>query len=125
MLRRHLAGRKFDLDGLDFLFIVNVGHLVCPSHYDLGEDIRIVMLSVTEGEDKPLKYPPMFNSADVAVITKVDLAEAVEFDRDATVANIESVRPGMTIFETSAKRGTGMERWIDYLVSQRAKIAAD
>ena len=119
MISSHLAGWGLDLNGLDFLFIENVGNLVCPSHYDLGEDIRVVMLSVTEGEDKPLKYPPMFNSADVAVITKIDLAEAVEFDREATVANINSVRPGMTIFETSAKRGTGMEHWIAYLLAQR------
>ncbi|GIK28212.1 MAG: hydrogenase nickel incorporation protein HypB [Anaerolineae bacterium] len=119
MIGDHLRDWALEVEGLDFLFIENVGNLVCPSHYDLGEDIRVVMLSVTEGEDKPLKYPPMFNSSDVAVITKVDLAEAVEFDRDQTVANINSVRPGMTIFETSAKRGAGIDEWIAYIVAQR------
>ena len=70
----------WDLDQLDFLFIENVGNLVCPSSYDLGEDQRVVLLSVTEGEDKPLKYPTIFNSANVAIVTKADLAVAVEFD---------------------------------------------
>ncbi len=71
----------WDLDALDILFIENVGNLVCPASYDLGEALRVALLSVTEGEDKPLKYPTMFNSADVAVVTKMDLAEACEFDR--------------------------------------------
>lgn len=116
-IERFLEG--WDLGALDYLFIENVGNLICPSSYDLGEALRVVLLSTTEGEDKPLKYPPMFNSSDVAVITKVDLAEAVEFDRDQTVANINSVRPGMTIFETSAKRGAGIDEWIAYIVAQR------
>lgn len=107
------------LADLDFLFIENVGNLVCPSSYDLGENLRIVLLSVTEGEDKPLKYPTIFNSADVAVITKTDLAEAVEFDWSAARANIQSVRPGMTILSVSAKTGQGMSDWIEYLWSQR------
>lgn len=122
MIGDHLRDWNLEVEGLDFLFIENVGNLVCPSHYDLGEDIRVVMLSVTEGEDKPLKYPPMFNSSDVAVITKIDIADAVEFDRDQTVANINSVRPGMTIFETSAKRGTGIDEWIAFLVAQHSAL---
>jgi hydrogenase nickel incorporation protein HypB len=119
MVADHLA--DWDLAGLAFLFIENVGNLVCPSSYDLGEDVRVVLLSVTEGEDKPLKYPPMFNSADVALITKIDLAEVVEFDRDAAYANLRAVRPGVTIFETSAKSGAGLDAWIDWLVAQREK----
>jgi len=119
MITNHLQNWEVDLDKLDFLFIENVGNLVCPSHYDLGEDVRVVLLSVTEGEDKPLKYPPMFNSADVAIITKVDLAEAVEFDRDTAIANIHNVRPGMTVFETSAKTDMGMDVWLRYLVTQQ------
>src|SRR5450432_1088258 len=91
----------WNLNELDFLFIENVGNLVCPSSYDLGEDLRLVLLSVTEGEDKPLKYPTIFNSADVAIVTKTDLAEAVEFDWHAAQANIHAVRPGMTIFKLS------------------------
>ena len=116
MIDTHLAG--FDLHALDFFFIENVGNLVCPSSYDLGEDLRVVLLSVTEGEDKPLKYPPMFNSADVAIITKCDLAAVCEFNRDAAIANIQAVRPGMTIFETSAKTGAGVDDFIAFLQQQ-------
>ena len=108
------------LGGLDYLFIENVGNLVCPSSYDLGEKIRIVLLSVTEGEDKPLKYPTMFNSADAAVITKIDIAEPCGFDRDEALKNINEIRPGIRIFETSAKTGAGMEEWLEYLAEERA-----
>src|SRR5215470_12807274 len=86
MVEKSLA--EWSLNNLDFLFIENVGNLVCPSSYDLGENLRVVLMSVTEGEDKPLKYPTIFNSADVAVITKTDLAAAVEFDWQAATANI-------------------------------------
>jgi hydrogenase nickel incorporation protein HypB len=108
------------LADLDFLFIENVGNLVCPSSYDLGEDLRLVLMSVTEGEDKPLKYPTIFNSADVAVVTKLDLATAVEFDRNAAVRNIQSVRPGMTILDVSAKSGEGMHEYLEFLKSRCA-----
>lgn len=106
----------WNLSELDFLFIENVGNLVCPASYDLGEALRVVLLSVTEGEDKPLKYPTIFNTGDVAIITKMDLADAVEFDSAAAHANIQSVRPGMPIIEVSSKKGKGMEQWIDLLV---------
>ncbi|MGC9157576.1 MAG: hydrogenase nickel incorporation protein HypB [Terracidiphilus sp.] len=108
------------LGGLDYLFIENVGNLVCPSSYDLGEGIRVVLLSVTEGEDKPLKYPTMFNSADVAVLTKMDIAAACGFDRELALRNIQEIRPGMRVFETSARTGAGMEEWLEYLMSERA-----
>ncbi len=108
----------WDLDSLDFLFIENVGNLVCPSSYDLGEALRVVLLSTTEGEDKPLKYPPMFNSSDVAVITKIDLAEAVEFDRDAALQSLNQVHPGIPIFEVSAKKGTGLDAWLDFIIQR-------
>jgi hydrogenase nickel incorporation protein HypB len=98
----------WNLDDLDMLFIENVGNLVCPSSYDLGECLRIVLLSVTEGEDKPLKYPTIFNTADIALLTKMDLAEAVEFDHAAALANIQSVRPGMRVLEVSTRSGHGM-----------------
>ena len=107
----------WNLADLDFLFIENVGNLVCPSSYDLGENLRLVLLSVTEGEDKPLKYPSIFNSSDVAVITKADLADAVEFDWDAVRTNIDAVRPGMRVMVVSSKNGTGMGDWISYLES--------
>jgi hydrogenase nickel incorporation protein HypB len=105
----------------DFLFIENVGNLVCPSSYDLGEELRFVLLSATEGEDKPLKYPTIFNSSDVAIITKMDLAEAAEFDLSAARRNIESVRPGMQIFEVSSKTGLGMNEVMDFLRSKLAR----
>nr|MBA3915964.1 hydrogenase nickel incorporation protein HypB [Terriglobales bacterium] len=97
------------LEQLHFLFIENVGNLVCPSSYDLGEDLRFVLLSATEGEDKPLKYPTIFNTADIAIITKMDMAEAADFDLQAARNNIQHVRPGMKIFEVSAKTGSGMD----------------
>jgi hydrogenase nickel incorporation protein HypB len=108
------------LNELDFLFIENVGNLVCPSSYDLGENMRVVLLSVTEGEDKPLKYPTIFHGADLAVITKTDLAAAVEFDRDAARQNIQSVRPGIPMLELSSKSGQGMDQWMDLLAFKRS-----
>ena len=119
MVQNALEG--WDLNRMDFLFIENVGNLVCPSSYDLGEDLRFVLLSVTEGEDKPLKYPTIFNSADVAVITKSDLAAAVEFDEAAARRNIQAVRPGMEIFKLSAKTGEGMAGFLEYLEHRRAR----
>jgi hydrogenase nickel incorporation protein HypB len=110
----------WSLPEIDYLFIENVGNLVCPASYDLGEAWRVALLSVTEGEDKPLKYPTMFNSADVAVITKVDLATACDFDQPAACAAIQRVRPGMRIIEVSAKRGTGMEAWFSALDERRS-----
>lgn len=112
---------EFDLADLDFLFIENVGNLVCPSSYDLGENMRAVLLSVTEGEDKPLKYPTIFNTADIAVITKMDIADAVGFDLEAAKLSIDSVRPGMEVIEVSAKTGEGMSGWFD-LLTARARI---
>jgi hydrogenase nickel incorporation protein HypB len=113
-----------DLGDLDFLFIENVGNLVCPSSYDLGENARMVLLSVTEGEDKPLKYPTIFHTADAAVITKMDLAAAVEFDRAAAHRNIQSVRPGMAVFEVSVKSGAGLQELIAWVEQVRAHADA-
>ena len=116
MVGKHLEGWvEVSLSGLDYLFLENVGNLVCPTSYDLGESIRVAMLSVTEGEDKPLKYPGLFNSADAAVITKIDLAIPCAFDRDLALKNINEIRPGIRVFETSAKTGAGMVAWLDYL----------
>jgi hydrogenase nickel incorporation protein HypB len=116
MIGRHLDGWEgVALDSLDYLFIENVGNLVCPSSYDLGERIRVALLSVTEGEDKPLKYPTLFNSADAAAITKIDLAEPCGFNRDLALHNINEIRPGIRIFETSAKTGVGIDEWLAWL----------
>lgn len=111
----------WNLDELDLLFIENVGNLVCPSSYDLGEDLRLVLMSVTEGEDKPLKYPTIFNTADVAVITKMDLAAAVEFDLPAARENIERVRPGIRLLQVSSKTGEGMGELTEFLASKAAQ----
>ena len=109
------ALEKLDADGLRFLFIENVGNLVCPASYDLGERRRVVLLSVTEGEDKPLKYPVMFLKADLVLVTKMDLAEAVEFDREAALANIRQVAPRAEIIELSAKTGESFADWLEWL----------
>lgn len=121
MIERNLSGWPLEL--LDILFIENVGNLVCPSNYDLGEAVRVALLSVTEGEDKPLKYPGIFNSSDVAVITKMDLAVPCAFDRAAAIATLHSVRPGMRIFELSSRTREGFGPWLDYIEAlQRQNI---
>ena len=121
MVEQALDGWR--LEEIDVLFIENVGNLVCPSSYDLGEHFRLVLLSTTEGEDKPLKYPTIFNTADLAVITKSDLAAAVEFNREAALASIQSVRPGMTVIETSSKAANGLLAWLDLLDDKLAARA--
>ncbi|THF87062.1 hydrogenase nickel incorporation protein HypB [Deinococcus sp. KSM4-11] len=106
---------RFDLGALDVLFLENVGNLVCPSSYDLGEAARAVLISTTEGEDKPLKYPTMFNTADVVVITKMDLADAVDFDRELCRENIDRARPGVPVIELSSRSGAGLEAWFAFV----------
>ena len=128
-LEANMIGRalkQIALEGLQLLIIENVGNLVCPAAYDLGEDLRVVLFSVTEGEDKPLKYPPMFQSADVVIISKIDLAGACEFDRAQAHASIQRVAPKARVFETSAKTGRGMDAWRDYLLEyQRSEKPND
>lgn len=111
------ALEQLDTRGLRYLFIENVGNLVCPASYDLGEDRRVVLLSVTEGEDKPLKYPVIFRNADLVVVTKTDLAAAVGFQRDQALANIRQTAPRAGILEVSAKTGAGLEAWQAWLQS--------
>ena len=121
MIAKALAG--WDATGLDALFIENVGNLICPAEYDLGEDLRVVLLSVTEGEDKPLKYPLAFNSSQLAVVTKSDIADAVGYDRAAARRSIEQVNPGMTVLELSARTGDGVEAWMT-LIEERIRSKA-
>jgi hydrogenase nickel incorporation protein HypB len=109
------AMERLDLNALDVLVIENVGNLVCPAVYDLGERARVVLLSVTEGEDKPLKYPVMFQRAQVVVINKMDIATAVGFDRETALRNIRRVAPHAVLFEVSARTGEGMDTWYQYL----------
>ncbi len=118
------AVKQLDLAGLNLLIIENVGNLVCPASYDLGEDMRIVLLSVTEGEDKPLKYPPIFQLADVVVVSKMDLAQACDYDRDTALASIRRVAPKARIFETSAKTGQGLDAWREFLLQQQQERQA-
>ena len=115
------AVSQLDLAGLGLLLIENVGNLVCPAAYDLGEDLRVVLLSVTEGEDKPLKYPPMFQGADIVVTSKIDLAEACGYDRELALSNLRRIAPRARVFETSAKTGQGMDDWRKFLLAQSAE----
>jgi len=117
MVERAIA--PWDLAGYEYLFIENVGNLVCPTSWDLGEDLRVLLLAVTEGEDKPLKYPTLINTVDVVILSKIDLADAVGFDRALALRNIAEVRPGVEVLEVSARTGEGMDAWLETL-RQRA-----
>jgi hydrogenase nickel incorporation protein HypB len=121
MIREALDG--WDTGQLDVLAIENVGNLICPAEYDLGEDLRVVLFSVTEGEDKPLKYPLAFNTAHVVLVTKSDLAGAVGFDREAAMRSIRSVNATAPIIEVSARTGDGFDAWLT-LVRERAAAKA-
>lgn len=123
MVARAVA--KLNLDGVRLLFIENVGNLVCPASYDLGEEARIVLLSVTEGEDKPLKYPVLFKSAHAIIVNKMDLAEVVDFDRETALRNLRSVAPQAQIFEVSARTGEGMDKWVHALEHGLEHLAHD
>ena len=109
------ACAEIELAGVRLLFIENVGNLVCPASYDLGEDIRVVLMAVTEGEDKPLKYPKMFKTADVVVLSKTDLSGPAGFERSAALENLRQVAPRAKVFELSARTGEGMPAWCAFL----------
>jgi hydrogenase nickel incorporation protein HypB len=106
---------NFNLDDIDLLIVENIGNLVCPAEFDMGENLRIVVLSVTEGEDKPLKYPLMFRVCDAALLNKIDLLPYLDYDRETAVQNILKVNPQMPIFEISAKTQEGFDSWIEWL----------
>lgn len=119
MVTSHVDALEADgtsLADLDLLVLENVGNLVCPSSYDLGEHVRVALLSVTEGEDKPLKYPQIFASSDLVVLTKIDLAAAVEFDDVAARRAVATVAPGRPVLATSARTGAGVEALLDALL---------
>ncbi len=123
-LDAHMVGHAlehFDLDRLQLLFIENVGNLVCPAAFDLGEAHKVVVLSVTEGEDKPLKYPQMFHAAEVMLLNKVDLLPHLEFDVDRCIELARRVNPQLTIFEVSSKTGAGMNAWYEWLAAEAGK----
>lgn len=114
------ACADFDLDALDLLIVENVGNLVCPAEFDIGEDARAVVLSVTEGEDKPIKYPLMFRVCNVALLNKIDLLPHLNFDIKEAAANIKKINPDMPVFETSSQTGEGLEPWIEWVRQQVA-----
>ncbi len=109
------SAKKIKAADLDLLVVENIGNLVCPAEFDIGEDARAVVLSVTEGEDKPVKYPLMFQVADMAILNKIDLLPYLDFDVKLAVDNMHQVHPNMPVFELSAKTGQGFEPWIEWL----------
>jgi hydrogenase nickel incorporation protein HypB len=115
---------KLPLDSLSLLLIENVGNLVCPAAFDLGEHKKVVILSVTEGEDKPLKYPPMFRAADVVVVSKVDLLPHVDFDRDRCLSFIEEIAPQARVFEVSSKSGEGLDTWFSWIKEEVGELCS-
>jgi len=117
MIERHLA--DWNLEDLDLLLIENVGNLVCPASYDLGEAAKIVVLSVTEGEDKPLKYPSIFFKADLLVLNKIDLLPYVPFEINEAAENARKVHPGMEIVKVSCLTGNGLQEWMMWLEHRR------
>lgn len=114
------AFKSLETEGLDLLIVENVGNLVCPAEFDIGEDARAVLLSVTEGEDKPLKYPLMFRESDVALLSKIDLLPYLDFDRQAALDSIRQIHPDMPILEVSSKTGEGLDQWLDWIKEQVA-----
>lgn len=115
------AIHQLDLHSLDVLVVENVGNLVCPAEFDIGEDAKVVLLSVTEGEDKPLKYPLMFHEASLALVTKTDLLPHLDVDLGTILANIRRVNPSARIIPLSARTGDGLDEWITWLVDGAKK----
>jgi hydrogenase nickel incorporation protein HypB len=120
------AADEIDLDAITLLIIENVGNLVCPAVFDIGEDVRVVVLSVTEGEDKPVKYPTMFRLCDAALLNKIDLLPHLDYEKDKALGYIHQVHPGMPVFEISARTGEGLDAWIAWLKGKiSSKLKAD
>jgi hydrogenase nickel incorporation protein HypB len=122
MIERHLT--DWQLENIDLLLVENVGNLVCPSSYDLGEAAKVVVLSVTEGEDKPLKYPSIFFKSELLVLNKTDLLPYVPFKVEAAVENARKVHPQMKVVKVSCLNGDGVSEWLDWLAQRRAKVQA-
>ncbi len=122
MIERHLS--DWPLEDLDILFIENVGNLVCPSSYDLGEAAKVVVLSVTEGEDKPLKYPSIFFKSELMVLNKMDLLPYVPFKVEDAIANARKVHPGMDVVKVSCLKGDGLQEWLQWLDNRKRAASA-
>ncbi len=112
------AAGNIDLNDIELLIVENIGNLVCPAEFDIGEDARVVVLSVTEGEDKPVKYPLMFRECDAAILNKIDLLPYLDYDIKETIKNIKQIHPDMPVFEISATKNMGLEPWIEWLKSK-------
>lgn len=123
MIEKHIA--DWSLPELDLLIVENVGNLVCPSSYDLGESAKIVLLSVTEGEDKPLKYPSIFSKSELMVLTKTDLLPYVPFNTDAAVRNARRVHPEMEVLRVSCLAGDGLREWMNWLEQRRERFLSE
>jgi hydrogenase nickel incorporation protein HypB len=111
-----------DLDQIDVLFVENVGNLVCPTHWDLGEHVKLCLVGAAEGDDKPMKYPPMFAGANVVVLNKIDLIDFVNFDREFFTKSVRALNPVAPLFEVSSRTGFGLAAWADWLLTQRAAL---
>lgn len=111
-----------DLSQLDVLFVENVGNLVCPTHWALGEHVKLCLVGAAEGDDKPVKYPPMFAASDVVVLNKIDLIDFVDFDREFFTSSVRALNPVAPIFEVSCRTGDGLAVWTDWLLEQRAVV---
>jgi hydrogenase nickel incorporation protein HypB len=122
MIERHLA--DWPLSNIDVLFIENVGNLVCPSSYDLGEEAKVVLLSVTEGEDKPLKYPSIFFKSELMVLNKIDLLPYVPFNPEAAVENAQRVHPEIEVVKISCTTGEGLDSWVNWIEKRRKSAHA-
>lgn len=122
MIEKHLA--EWPMDSFDLLLIENVGNLVCPSSYDLGENAKVVILSVTEGEDKPLKYPSIFSKSELMILSKTDLLPYVPFKAEIAKENARAVHPGMEIVEVSAVKGDGLKAWLEWIEAKLKSIRA-
>jgi hydrogenase nickel incorporation protein HypB len=119
MVEKHLA--DWNLENIELLIVENVGNLVCPSSYDLGEDAKIVLLSTTEGEDKPLKYPSIFFKSELMILTKIDLLPYVPFKSDVAKENARRVHPQMEILEVSNTTGEGLDAWMNWITGRQRK----
>jgi hydrogenase nickel incorporation protein HypB len=123
-LEAHMVAQaldRLDLDPLDIVFIENVGNLVCPTHWALGESIKMCLISAAEGHDKPIKYPDIFIAADVIVLNKIDLIEFVDFERDPFYESVRALNRDAPIFEVSCRTGAGLPAWVDWLLTRQIK----
>ena len=112
------SASQLGLEDIDLLIVENIGNLVCPAEFDIGEDVRVVVLSVTEGEDKPLKYPTMFETSQLCIINKIDLLPYVDFDMEKTKSYAKQVNPKLEFIELSVRSGEGMDAWYEWLKRQ-------